>query len=259
MKIGKIKKGDCIAVMAKWNAGCMDAIYADPPYNASHKNLNLPNNKTGGAFYKVNEKWDLFGSDDYAKFTNAWVEQAARLLKPSGSLFIACSMHNIAEVIFAAKKAMLKQNNIIVWHKTNAMPSIAKRTFTYTTEYTCWFVKGSGWTFNYHDIKKYNPKRTKDNNPKQMPDFIELPIVQGKERLHKKDSNRALHPTQKPEKLIEVLLAATTKPNDIVLDPFIGTGTTAIVAEMLGRQWLGIETDADYIKAANKRICEYRK
>ncbi len=148
---------------------------------------------------------------------------------------------------------------LIVWRKTNAMPSIAKLTFTYTTEYTCWFVKGSGWTFNYQDIKQYNPQKTKDGKLKQMPDFIELPIVQGKERLREKTNNHALRPAQKPEKLIEVLLAATTKSGDIVLDPFIGSGTTAVVAEKLGLQWVGIDADAKYIKAATKRICDCRK
>ena len=256
---GEIRLGDCIAVMSEWTAGCVDAIYADPPYNASRKTLNLTNNKTGGAFYKIKEKWDCFEDGAYRQFTDAWVAQAARLLKPSGSLFVACSMHNIAEAILAAKQAGLKHNNIVVWRKTNAMPSIAKRTFTYTTEYTCWFVKGSGWTFNYNELKKINPQKTKDDQPKQMPDFLELPIVQGGERLRQDSGGRALHPAQKPEKLLEVLLTAATNPDDIVLDPFMGTGTTAVVAEKLGRKWAGIETDSDYAAAAEKRICAARR
>ncbi len=257
--VGKIRRGDCVSVMSEWETECVDAIYADPPYNASRAGVSLPNNKTGGAYYKINEAWDSFQGDDYVQFTYKWIGQAARVLKRGGSLFISCSMHNIGEVIIAAKEMQLKQNNIIVWRKTNAMPSIAKRTFTYTTEYTCWFVKGTGWVFNYHDIKKYNPQKTKDGKPKQMPDFVELPIVQGRERVRGDNGNRALHPAQKPEKLIEVLLAATTKLGDIVLDPFMGTGTTAIVAEKLNRKWIGIEMESIYVSAAEKRICAARK
>ena len=256
--LGEILQGNCIAVMSAWESGWVNAIYADPPYNASRAGVSLPNNKTGGAYYKINENWDSFSDSDYADFTHKWIMQAARVLSPSGSLFIACSMHNIGEVITAAKQAGLKHNNLIVWRKPNAMPSITKRIFTHTAEYTCWFVKGAGWTFNYHDIKKYNPHRTKDDKPKQMPDFVELPVVQGKERLRENGGNRALHPAQKPEKLIEIFLAATTNPGDIVLDPFMGTGTTAVVAEKLGRDWIGIESDAAYIAAAKKRICARR-
>lgn len=236
----------------------MNTIYADPPYNASHAGVSLANNKTGGAYYKINAQWDTFSNEDYMDFTHKWIEQASRILAPAGSLFVACSMHNIGEVITAAKQAGLKQNNIIVWRKTNAMPSITKRTFTHTAEYTCWFVKGSGWTFNYHDIKKYNPSRTKDDKPKQMPDFVELPIVQGKERLRENGGRRALHPAQKPGRLIEILLAASTNQGDIVLDPFLGTGTTAVIAERLGRHWIGIESNAEYIAAAEERICAAR-
>lgn len=258
--MGEIICGDCISVMSEWDSDSVDAIYADPPYNASAGAiLSLPNNKTGGAYYKIREKWDSFEGKDYTKFTDAWMSEAIRLLKKSGGMFVACSMHNIADVIQSAKSRGLKLNNVIVWQKSNAMPSITKRTFTHTAEYTCWFVKGSGWTYNYWDAKKYNPEKTKEGGEKQMPDVIKLPIVQGKERLRRKDCNRALHPSQKPEKLIEIFLAAGTNPNDIVLDPFMGSGTTAVVAEKLGRQWVGIESDVDYRKAAVERICAARK
>lgn len=255
---GKIRRGNCIAVMSEWDAGWVNAIYADPPYNASRAGVSLPNNKTGGAYYKISEQWDSFSDADYANFTREWIEEASRLLVSSGGMFVACSMHNIGEVIAAAKQAGLMLKNIIVWRKTNAMPSIAKRTFTHTAEYTCWFVKGAGWTFNYHDIKKYNPNRAKDGKLKQMPDVVDLPIVQGGERLRGTEGNRALHPAQKPEKLVEIFLAASTNSGDIVLDPFIGTGTTAVVAEKLGRLWVGIESNAGYIAAAEKRICAAR-
>lgn len=256
--LGEIRRGDCIDVMSKWEPECVDAIYADPPYNASSSGVSLPNNKTGGPYHKISAEWDMFTGADYDRFTARWIKQAARVLKKSGSMFIACSMHGIGEAILAAKQAGLKHNNIIVWRKTNAMPSITKRTFTHTTEFACWFVKGSGWTFNYDKLKQYNPNRTKDGKLKQMPDFVELPILQGRERLRADGGNRALHPAQKPEKLVEILLASSTNPDDIVLDPFMGTGTTAIVAEKLGLRWTGIEANSNYIDAAEKRICAVR-
>lgn len=254
---GAIYRGDCIALMREEMAGeSINMIYADPPYNASHRPLALPNNKTGGAYYKINESWDLFTESGYARFCEGWITQAHRVLKPSGSLFVACSMHNIGEVIVCAKRLGLQQKNIIVWRKPNAMPNITKRVFTHTTEYTCWFVKGSGWTFNYDALKALNPARAKDGTQKQMPDFVEMPLVQGKERICDDNTRRALHPAQKPEKLLEIFITAATNSGDIVLDPFMGSGTTAVVAERLRRQWIGMELDDRYIDAANKRICQ---
>ena len=159
-------------------------------------------------------------------------------------------------MIFAAKRIGFKLNNIITWYKTNAMPNITKRTFTHSTEYVCWFVKEGKWEFNYDKVKEFNPHRTKDGKLKQLRDFIdfiELPILQGKERL-KGENGRAIHPTQKPEKLIELIMIASSSVGSLVLDPFFGTGTTGIVASNLGRNWIGIEMDKRYFKIANERI-----
>lgn len=257
MKINHIYKGDCIKVMREHIPdGSIDLIYADPPYNLSGKNLNLINNKTGGPFYKMNEDWDKWDYDEYIKFTEQWIKETWRVLKQNGSLYVSCTFHNIAEIIITAKKIGFKLNNIITWYKTNAMPNITKRTFTHSTEYVCWFVKGKQWKFNYEELKKLNPHRTKDGKPRQMRDFldfIELPLVQGKERI-KGENGRAVHPTQKPEKLLEIIITASSDPGDIVLDPFFGTGTTGVVAQKLKRNWIGIEINDKYIKVAEKRI-----
>jgi len=140
------------------------------------------------------------------------------------------------------------------------MPSITKRVFTHATEYVCWFAKGKKWKFNYEKLKELNPHKTKEGNLKQMRDFlnfIELPIVQGKERL-KNENGRAFHPTQKPEKLIEIIIIASSDEGDIVLDPFFGTGTTGVVAERLNRKWIGIEIEPKYAKRAKERIKEIK-
>lgn len=228
-------------------------IYADPPYNLSGGKLNLVNNKTGGAFYKVNETWDTFTDDEYIRFSDAWIQAAHNVLVDNGSLYISCTYHSIGALLNAAKKCGFILKNIITWGKINAMPSITKRTFTHSTEYVCWFVKGKKWIFNYNELKKLNWKKTKDGESKQMRDLIELPIVQGFERL-KNNNNRALHPTQKPEKLLEIIITASSNVNDIVLDPFSGTGTTCVVAKKFGRKYIGIELDKKYYSASIKRL-----
>ncbi|WP_083763220.1 DNA-methyltransferase [Kosmotoga olearia] len=188
--------------------------------------------------------------------SSIWLKEAWRVLKSNVSLYVSCTYHNIGEIIFLAKKIGFRLNNIITWYKTNAMPNITKRTFTHSTEYVCWFVKGNKWKFNYEELKKINPNKRKDGKPKQMRDFlnfIEMPIVQGKERI-KGENGRAIHPTQKPEKLLEIIIIASSNEGDIVLDPFFGTGTTGVVAERLNRKWIGIEINEKFIKVAKNRV-----
>ena len=198
MELNKIYKGDCIEIINKnIDENSVHLIFADPPYNLSGNSLNLENNKTGGAFYKVNEDWDTFNYDDYVKFTADWLKASHRILTPNGSIYISCTQHNIGEILVEAKKLGFKLNNILTWYKVNAMPNITKRTYTHSTEFVCWFVKGKNWVFNYDEVKKFNPNKTKEGKDKQMRDFldfIELPIVQGKERLRGENGeyNKAL-------------------------------------------------------------------
>lgn len=257
MRENHIYEGDCIEVLSnEITPNSIPLIFADPPYNLSGKNLDLSKNTTGGAFYKVNEDWDTYSYEDFLKFTENWIEACKEVLKANGSMYISCTQHNIGEILVIGKRLGLKLNNILTWYKVNAMPNITKRMYTHSTEYVCWFVKGKNWIFNYDDVKKFNPRKTKDGSDKQMRDFldfIELPIVQGKERL-RGDDNRAAHPTQKPEKLLELIILASSNSGDIVLDPFFGSGTTGAVAERLKRNWIGVEMNKDYIELAKKRI-----
>jgi len=257
MKINHIYLGDCLEIIgSEVESNSIELIYADPPYNLSGKSLALVNNKTGGPFYKMNEDWDTWKYEDYLIFTERWIGKSWSVLKPSGSLYVSCTYHNVAEIIITAKKIGFKLNNIITWYKTNAMPNITKRTFTHSTEYVCWFVKGNNWKFNYQKLKEINPHRTIEGKAKQIRDFIdfiEFPIVQGRERV-KGQNGRAVHPTQKPEKLLELVIIASSDENDIILDPFFGTGTTGIVASKLNRRWIGIEVNKKYSEVAKRRI-----
>jgi len=151
------------------------------------------------------------------------------------------------------KQLDFKINNIITWYKTNAMPNMTRRVFTHSTEFVIWAVKGKGWTFNYEKIREINPERQKDGSPKQMRDLWELPLVQGKERMSGEDG-KALHPTQKPEEMLKRIILASSNKGDVVLDPFLGSGTTTFVAKKLGRNWIGIEKDKKYFKVAEDRM-----
>ncbi len=257
MKINTIYNGDCLDVMSRRiDKGSVNLIFADPPYNLSGHSLDLANNTTGGAFYKVNAEWDVYSQDDYIAFTHQWMDLCHDLLTENGSIYISCTQHNIGEILTTGKELGFKLNNVITWYKTNAMPNITKRTFTHSTEFVCWFVKGKNWKFEYDTVKHLNPHKTKDGNYKQMRDFldfIELPVVQGRERI-KGDDNRAAHPTQKPERLIELIVAASSNEGDLVLDPFFGTGTTGFVAAKMNRNWIGIEKNKHYAELAHKRI-----
>jgi len=254
MKKNIIYNGDCIEVLKeKVDDNSIDLIFADPPYNLSGNGLKWKGNKTGGDWFMVNEQWDKMTAPEYLQFTRKWIGACYKKLKPTGSIYIACSYHNIGEVMIVLKQLDFKINNIITWYKVNAMPNMTRRVFTHSTEFVIWAVKGSGWTFNYEIIKEINPERQKDGRTKQMRDFWALPLVQGKERLCGKDG-RALHPTQKPEEMLKRIILASSNKGDIVLDPFLGSGTTAVVAKKLGRKWIGIEKSKAYVKIAEKRV-----
>lgn len=254
MKTNHIYHGDCIKILnERIDENSVDLIYADPPYNLSGNGLKLEGNKTGGDWYMVNEEWDKMSDSEYEKFTYSWIKSCKKVLKKNGSIYISCSYHNIAEVINAVKKLGFKINNVITWRKTNAMPSVTKRLFTHSTEFIVWAVKGKKWIFNYDELKIINPNRQKNGLHKQMRDVWEMPLVQGKERLRKKNG-KALHPTQKPEEMLGRIIIASSDKEDLVLDPFLGSGTTAVVAKRLKRRWIGIEKEKKYIKAAKDRI-----
>ncbi len=254
MKTNIIYNGNCIDVLnKKVDEKSIDLIFADPPYNLSGNGLKWKGNKTGGNWYMVNEQWDRMTAPEYLQFTRKWLDACDRVLKEKGSIYVACSYHNIAEVMIVLKQLDFKINNIITWYKTNAMPNMTRRVFTHSTEFVVWAVKGSGWIFDYEKIKEINPDKQKDGSPKQMRDLWELPLVQGKERL-RGDDGRALHPTQKPEEMLKRIILANSHKGDIVLDPFLGSGTTTFMAKKYGRKWIGIEQDEEYMKIAKKRM-----
>ena len=199
MKINEIYQGDCIEIIKKNIVPeSIDLVFADPPYNLSGGNLKWEGNKTGGDWYMVNEEWDKMSDIEYFRFTSDWIKGCYKVLKKRGSIYICCTYHNIAEVMINLKYSGFKINNVITWHKTNAMPNMTKRVFTHSSEYIVWAVKEKNWTFNYEELKIINPEKQKDGSLKQMRDVWTMSLVQGKERI-RGENGKALHPTQKPE------------------------------------------------------------
>lgn len=254
MKKNVVYNWDCIEILnKKIEANSIDLIFADPPYNLSGNGLKWKWNKTGWDWFMVNETWDKMTAPEYMQFTRKWIAGCHKALKDNGSIYIACSYHNIGEVMIVLKQLDYKINNIITRYKTNAMPNMTRRVFTHSSEFVIWAVKGSGWKFNYEEIKKINPDKQKDWSLKQMRDVWEMPLVQGKERLKGKDW-KSLHPTQKPEEMLKRIILASSNKWDVVLDPFLGSGTTAFVAKKYGRNFIWIEKDKKYFETSKKRL-----
>ena len=246
LPLDQIVRGDCIAAMRAMPDKSVDMIFADPPYN-----LQL-----GGELFRpdgshvdaVTDDWDKFDTfAAYDAFTRAWLAEAHRILKDTGSIWVIGSYHNIFRVGTAVQDLGYWILNDIVWRKANPMPNFRGTRFTNAHETLIWASKGEGakYTFNYRSMKTLNDEL-------QMRSDWEFPICGGQERL-KKDGVK-VHPTQKPEALLYRILLACTKPGDVVVDPFFGTGTTGAVAKRLGRHWIGIEREGDYIAAAEERI-----
>ncbi|WP_272623406.1 site-specific DNA-methyltransferase [Sphingomonas sp. QA11] len=237
---------DCISAMRALPAKSVDLIFADPPYNLQlGGDLSRPD---GSHVDAVTDDWDKFDSlNAYDMFTRAWLAEAKRILKDNGAIWVIGSYHNIFKVGSAIQDLGYWILNDIVWRKANPMPNFKGTRFTNAHETLIWASMGekARYTFNYRSMKTLNDEL-------QMRSDWEFPICGGQERL-KRDGVK-VHPTQKPEALIYRILLACTKPGDVVLDPFFGTGTTGAVAKRLGRRWIGIEREAGYCAAALERI-----
>ncbi|HLI20568.1 MAG TPA: site-specific DNA-methyltransferase [Stellaceae bacterium] len=238
--------GDCISAMARLPEGSVDLVFADPPYNLQLAGeLHRPDNSRVDG---VEETWDKFADfATYDRFTRDWLAAARRVLKPDGTLWVIGSYHNIYRVGTILQDLGYWVLNDIVWRKTNPMPNFRGRRFTNAHETLLWCAKSqsSRYTFNYQAMKALN------DGVQMRSDWL-IPLCGGAERL-KRDGKKA-HPTQKPEALLHRVLIAASKPGDTVLDPFFGTGTTGAVARRLGRNWIGIEQNPDYIAVARERI-----
>ena len=241
---GTIYPGDCVEVMRTWPDASFDACITDPPYNMSRrKGLKW----AFSSHVTMDEQWDRFSNDDYLEFTRRWLLEVCRLVRANGNILVFGSFHNIYVIGFVLEhvlgRRILQQ---ITWFKPNAQPNITGRLPTESTEYIIWACnntpeRAGKWTFDYARSKEIG-------GGKQLRNLWQIPCTPRSER------RLGSHPSQKPVQLLERIVTLWTKPEDLILDCFLGTGTTAAAATQLGRRWVGIERDAGYIEIAKKRL-----
>ena len=246
MEVNKIIHGDCLKVLKTFQDESIDLVFADPPYNLQlNKELYRPDSSRVSA---VNDDWDKFTSfEKYDEFTEKWLFHCKRVLKPNGSLWVIGSYHNIFRVGKIIQDLGFWILNDIIWRKTNPMPNFKGTRFTNAHETLIWASKSqkSKFTFNYNSMKSLNEDI-------QMRSDWCIPICSGNERL--KDNGTKLHSTQKPESLLARIILSSTNQGDLILDPFLGSGTTACVAKKYNRRWIGIEREKKYISHSQSRI-----
>ena len=244
-----IINGNCLEILKKIPDKSIDLIFADPPYFMQTEGELLRTN--GTVFNGCNDKWDKFNDfEDYDSFCINWLRECKRILKDNGSIWVIGSFQNIYRLGYILQNLGFWILNDIIWNKTNPVPNFNGTRFCNSHETLLWCSKSknSKYTFNYKTMKYLN-------GDKQDKSVWNLSLCTGKERI-KDDNGVKVHNTQKPEELLFKVILSSSKPNDTVLDPFFGTGTTGAVAKKLGRNYIGIERDTTYIKYAEKRICD---
>ena len=242
----RIINGESLEILKKIPSKTFDLVFADPPYNMQiGEKLKRPDNSK---VHGVNDKWDQFlNFKHYDEFSKEWLKECKRILKDNGSMWVIGTYHNIFRLGYHIQNLNYWILNDVIWRKNNPMPNFKGTRFTNAHETLIWASKSkkSKYTFNYQSLKCLN-------DDLQMRSDWTLPICNGKERLKK--NGKKIHSTQKPEALLHRIILATTNKGDLICDPFIGTGTSAVVAKKLGRKFFGIEKDKKYFSAANKRI-----
>jgi site-specific DNA-methyltransferase (adenine-specific) len=238
----RIYQGDCLDLLAQIPESSVDLVFADPPYFLSNGGITCH----AGRMVSVNKgEWDKSrGPDANHEFNRAWLAAAQRVLKPNGSIWVSGTAHVIHSVGFAMQQLGFKLLNDISWVKPNPPPNLSCRYFTHATETIIWAAKNakSRHTFNYKEMKAIN-------HNKQMKSVWDIKPPETWEKKFGK------HPTQKPVALLERILLASTNEGDLVLDPFLGGGTTLLTAFRLRRHALGCELSAEFLSLSLRRIC----
>lgn len=239
----KLIWGDCVDVMSRAPDECVEVVFADPPYFLSNNGVTCH----AGRMVSVNKgKWDA--SNGVIKdhdFVKLWLAQCQRVLKPSGTIWVSGTLHVIYSVGYAMQELGFKILNDIIWQKPNPPPHLACRYFAHATETILWARKSEKdrHYFNYALMKELN-------GGKQMKNIWTVAAPDKQEKRHGK------HPTQKPVALLERIILASSKPGDLILDPFNGSGTTGVAAVRHGRKYVGIELDEKFLEVSRKRITD---
>lgn len=236
--MNKLFLSNCLDIFPKIKKNSINLVFADPPYFLSNGGVSYKS----GKIVSVNKgDWDKYTSkEDVYKFTRKWIFQCKRVLKENGSIFICGTHHNIFDVGIVLKELGFKVINLITWQKKDPPPLIYKNKFRFSTEHIIWAKPNKKHQFNYN--KMYNI------NNKEMTDVWKMDAVRMIEKKYGK------HPTQKPEELLRRIIEAASKQGDVVLDPFMGSGTTCVVAKKMKRVYIGIEKYKEYYNISKARI-----
>jgi site-specific DNA-methyltransferase (adenine-specific) len=233
--------GDSLNEIPKIKSNSINMIFADPPYFLSNGGISC----SSGKMVSVDKgEWDKAKDRNYIKeFTRGWIIEGHRVLHEDGTIWISGTYHNIFYVGEVLNELGFKILNIVTWVKDDPPPNLSRRMFTHSAEFIIWAKKSptSRHFFNY-------PLMENINNGRQMTDVWLLPHVPKREKAF------GYHPTQKPLQLMNRIILSSTKENDIVLDPFSGSGTTAVAAYKNGRRFIGIEKDINYYNNSLKRL-----
>lgn len=227
---------DCVTVMRQIGADSVDLILTDPPYNLGNfmqrRNANLQNMRKN---FFASAGWDNLEFEEWLKLMDDFFKESARVVKKGSSMIIFMALTKAETIIRLAEQYGFYYKTTGIWHKTNPMPRNMNLHFVNSTEAWVYFTyKKRTGTFN--------------NDGTILHDFVETPVTPNSERKYGK------HPTQKPEKLIQHFMQILSNENDRILDPFMGSGTTGVVARKMGRDFIGVEFDEKYFKIAQKRI-----
>jgi site-specific DNA-methyltransferase (adenine-specific) len=237
----RLYKGDALELLQQAKSEIFNLIFADPPYFLSNDGITCH----AGKMVSVNKgDWDRASTpEEMYAFNFGWLKECRRLLKPNGTLWVSGTAHNIFSVGFALQTLRFKILNDIAWYKVNPPPNLSCRYFTHSTETLVWArreLRGRH-TFNYEDMKRAN-------NGKQMQSLWQIKPPAPYEKRYGK------HPTQKPEALLERIIAASSNVGDLILDPFCGSGTTGVICARLERRFVGFDLDEGFLVVAAKRI-----
>ncbi len=247
LPLDQILLGDAGHMLRMLPDASVHCVFADPPYNLQLRGeLRRPDDSLVDG---VDDDWDKFTDfAAYDAFTRDWIGECQRILNKDGTLWVIGSYHNIFRIGTILQDFGFWILNDVIWRKSNPMPNFRGRRFTNAHETMIWAARGktSRYKFNYQAMKSLNEDL-------QMRSDWTIPLCTGPERLRNAHGLK-LHPTQKPEALLHRVILAATAPGDIILDPFLGSGTTAVVAKRLHRHFIGIERHPAYVEAAWGRL-----
>ncbi len=258
-----IRNSNCIDGMNTLPSNCIDLIIADPPYNLSKsRDWKWDNSASlagmGGNWNITNENWDNMPLEDYFNFSLAWLSEAKRILKPTGSMWIFGTYHNIGIINFACQMLGIEIINEVIWYKKNAFPNLSGRRLTASHETILWTHSGGkkrNYFFDYDYSKNGDFPSDKLKIPgKQMRTVWDLSNNKQQEEL-----KFGKHPTQKPIKILTRIIKLSSRPGDVILAPFAGAGSECVAAKIVGRHYIGFETDKEYCRISEERLAYTEK